>query len=526
LRKRQLLALTFAILAVLARLPFLLTHKIAFDSDEAVEGLMARHLLHGEFPAFLWGQAFKGVPEVYAAAGAFALFGSSVTVLKSVTLVFFALFVGLNFMLLDALYRRWIAAGASALLILSPPALVFWSLDASAEYVLIMLLGTLLLWLARQWQRNPLPPRLFAIGCVVGAGLWVQQVFVIYLVPTTVLIALEHEIWGRIRSWKLSPAVAVVAAIAVVYASLAVVAFLGGGFSAGLLSVRAPQKMLRIAAAIGALAMALHVLQHVAGDRIAGFIRSAWPFAAGFVTGYAPVLLYSLLVEPAHSPARNATLKQLVDASPDILGNVIPIVAGFKIATTERLPIPPAAALPALGALSFYIWVNRRNLHTSLADSFFPAFVLFVPLLFVVSGAYLDTQSYRYLIPIYAGLCVACAAGSRAIGKAFARRGAFSVWISTAVLLLILSIGTWQQVLWFQRLDPDTASAAKLDCLRDARVRGGYADYWTSYKLTFLSNEEIIVAPRNGADRYKPYSEFVKMLSRTERVEDVDEFCK
>ena len=51
---------------------------------------MARHVLSGELPAFFWGQAFKGVPEVYAAAGAFALFGSSVAVLKSVTLAFFA----------------------------------------------------------------------------------------------------------------------------------------------------------------------------------------------------------------------------------------------------------------------------------------------------------------------------------------------------------------------------------------------------------------------------------------------------
>ena len=62
----------FALLAICARLPFLLTGRIPFDSDEAVEGLMARHVLNGELPAFFWGQAFKGVPEVYAAAGAFA----------------------------------------------------------------------------------------------------------------------------------------------------------------------------------------------------------------------------------------------------------------------------------------------------------------------------------------------------------------------------------------------------------------------------------------------------------------------
>jgi len=53
---------------VLARLPFLLQGTSFFDSDEAVEGLMARHVLGGEFPLFLWGQRYKGVPEVYLSA--------------------------------------------------------------------------------------------------------------------------------------------------------------------------------------------------------------------------------------------------------------------------------------------------------------------------------------------------------------------------------------------------------------------------------------------------------------------------
>ncbi len=96
-------AVLFAALAVAARLPFLITGKIPFDSDEAVEGLMARHVLAGEFPAFFWGQAFKGVPEVYAAAGAFAVFGSGVAVLKSVTLMCFAAYVTLNFVLLSTI---------------------------------------------------------------------------------------------------------------------------------------------------------------------------------------------------------------------------------------------------------------------------------------------------------------------------------------------------------------------------------------------------------------------------------------
>src|SRR5688572_15441770 len=182
-RKQQLIALFWAALAIAARLPFLFTGKIPFDSDEAVEGLMARHVLEGELPAFFWGQAFKGVPEVYASAAAFALFGSSVTVLKSVTLLLFALYVALNFVLLDRLTTRWVATCASLLLIFAPPALVFWSLDASAEYIVIMLLGTVLLLLclrlaapdrAESREQRAEAPRLLAVGLVVGLALWVH----------------------------------------------------------------------------------------------------------------------------------------------------------------------------------------------------------------------------------------------------------------------------------------------------------------------------------------------------------------
>jgi hypothetical protein len=42
--------------------------------------------------------------------------------------------------------------------------------------------------------------------------------------------------------------------------------------------------------------------------------------------------------------------------------------------------------------------------------------------------------------------------------------------------------------------------------------------YWTSYRLTFLSNEAIILAPTSGVDRYPAYTEFVRALPEDQRV--------
>ena len=519
---RPLFAILFAALTIAARLPFLVSGKIPFDSDEAVEGLMARHVLNGELPAFFWGQAFKGVPEVYASAAAFALFGSSVIVLKSVTLVFFAVYVALNFILLDRIATRWIAVSASLLLIAAPPALVFWSLDASAEYVLIMLLGTVLLLLclrssstdrAEGREERAETRRLMATGVVVGMGLWVHQLFVVYLIPLGVILTVHSNWWKRREVGRLNRGALALGTVAGLYLVLGIVAFLSGGFSLEIgtvtISATAPQKMARIAVGILALAALVQVATITSSAHARDVLGRYWPFAAGFLVGYSPVLLFSILVEPARSPARVANLQQLLAATPDIFGNIVPILAGFKIATTERLPLPIMAAIPSAAAFAAYLWFARRRLTTD----FFALFVVFLPVLFLASGAYIDTQSYRYFIPWYAGLSAAWAIGSLTLARN--RRV-----IASAIVAAVMGVHAWQQVIWYQKLQPDTHSIATIQCLKRNGIRGGYAEYWTAYKLTFHAREEIVIAPLDGIDRYPKYTEFVRSLPAQARIDD------
>jgi hypothetical protein len=540
-RKRPLLAVFFAAMAVAARLPFLVTGKIPFDSDEAVEGLMAMHVLDGDFPAFFWGQAFKGVPEVYASAAAFALFGSSVAILKGVTLACFAMFVGLNFVLLDKMSSRWIATAASLLLICAPPALVFWSLDASAEYVLIMLLGTALLLLVFEetadgaWQTAQ-KPNLPAIGLIIGIGLWVHQLFVVYLIPLGLILAMRSDRWRRRDAGALNRFAVALGAIAGLYLVLGVVAFLFGGISLQwgpvAISATAPQKMARIAVGIGALAAFVQIGATTSSAQARDAVRRYRSAAAGFLVGYSPVLLYSLLVEPARSPARVANLQQLIAAAPDIFGNIFPILAGFKIATTERLPVPLSAAIPGCLALGAYLWSAPRRIRRD----FFALFVIFFPVLYFASGAYLDTQSYRYFVPWYAGLTVAWAMGSLALARMAGERvrqqvrhqvrlkpdttyaPTYAPTYAAAIVAAIVVVHGWQQVAWYQKLQPDTQSLAAIECLKRNGIRGGYAEYWTAYKLTFLAHEDIIIAPTDGVDRYPRYTEYVGALPAHERV--------
>ena len=277
--------------------------------------------------------------------------------------------------------------------------------------------------------------------------------------------------------------------------------------------------MARIAVGILALAAIVQLATTAGGPLLRNTVRRYWIAGAGFLVGYSPVLLYSALVEPARSPARVATLQHLIAAAPDILGNIIPILAGFKIATTERLPLPVAAVIPGAAALAAYLWISRRT----LAFNFFALFVVFFPLLFLASGAYLDTQSYRYFVPWYAGLSVAWAVGSYALAgivRLKPQTAHYRPMIASAIVAAIVGVHVWQQVIWYRKLQPDTQSLATIDCLKRNGIRGGYAEYWTAYKLTFLAQERIVVAPTDGIDRYPKYTEYVRALPDEARMDD------
>src|SRR5881227_1292133 len=73
-----------------ARFAILFASQTHVHSDEAIIGLMGKHILEGRhFPFYMYGQPYNAGAawEAYLAAIAFALFGVSVIPLKSCILV-------------------------------------------------------------------------------------------------------------------------------------------------------------------------------------------------------------------------------------------------------------------------------------------------------------------------------------------------------------------------------------------------------------------------------------------------------
>ena len=92
---RSLLACV--LLAVIVRVAILQTGAVSFHSDEAIVGLIAKHILDGQHRVFFWGQAYMGTLNAYPIALGFALLGERVSSIRIVQTVLFALSVGMGF---------------------------------------------------------------------------------------------------------------------------------------------------------------------------------------------------------------------------------------------------------------------------------------------------------------------------------------------------------------------------------------------------------------------------------------------
>ncbi len=176
------------------------------DGDEAMVGLMARHILQGQRPIFLNGLQYTGALQAYEAAALYQVLGMSRMALKLVPLAASLAFILTTY----GLARRIVSTPAAliaALVAAAPPVYVAATmLKAWAPYPEVMALGNLLLALAIDlaWRpakgtpgdQSPEDPaagrgRALALGLLGGFALWLQGVAV-YALATCALVLLAR----------------------------------------------------------------------------------------------------------------------------------------------------------------------------------------------------------------------------------------------------------------------------------------------------------------------------------------------
>jgi hypothetical protein len=161
------------------------------ESDEAIVGLMARHILKGEFPIFYWGQSHMGTFEAYLTAGMFVLFGPSALVLKLTVLTLFLLFLAAHFKLAEEVSEsRFVAWMATISVGISPAFLTVWSLKSRGGYMSLLLFGTLSLLLAARLVKNDSHRRvtILLLGASTGVAFWSHFAAVTYAIPIGLIL--------------------------------------------------------------------------------------------------------------------------------------------------------------------------------------------------------------------------------------------------------------------------------------------------------------------------------------------------
>lgn len=157
------------------------------DSDEAVVGLMARHVLHGQFSTFYWGGGYGGTIESVLTAPIFFVCGSSWLALRIVPIILSGVAALVVWRIGRRLYGEPAASVAAALLWVWPPFLVaHLTQQQSGFYASGLVFCTVLILLALRAVEEPTRLRVGTFGFVAGVALWNDVQLVTIIAPLVI----------------------------------------------------------------------------------------------------------------------------------------------------------------------------------------------------------------------------------------------------------------------------------------------------------------------------------------------------
>ena len=454
----------------------LTTDSVTFDADEAIVALMARHITQGARPLFFYGQDYMGALDAYLVALSFMIFGQTVFAVRVVQIVLYLGVLGTTYGVTYHLTEDRRAATAAGLLVALPPVLfTLYTTATLGDYVEILLLNNLLLWIG--W--NILGGRIrrawgwLLWGVLAGLGWWGMALIVTMMAPVGVLL-LWHS---RTR------------------VSLAKLAALAIGFGVGAFPWMLATAQLGVAATVGDLGGVW-----INPDLVSSFI-SDWP-------------------------RRLMTL--VVFNLPALFGLRPPWSVDWI-----ALPIGVAVTICYLAAL----WRHTRRLFLVDQDIQKPRYYV-TSLLggwVVVLGAFVLSPfgrdpTGRYLLTLYPLLAILFADWvARIPGTVTNRAGRYA---APTILAICLGYNVWGNVRSIIENPPglttqfdlvshiphdhDDELIAFLDSIGVTR---GYSNYWVTYRFAFLTHERIIMSPSlpykldmsytYDDDRYPLYTEMV-----------------
>jgi hypothetical protein len=457
----DVLLLGALILAGLAVRLWVLGINDELNADEAIPGLMARHILYaGERPVFFYGQHYFGAAEAYLVAGLFAAFGFYPRLVTVPAVTASLLLIPVTYALGRTLAGRTAGLLAALPVAFAPPILAKLYANSGGGFSLAFLLHglTLLAYLAAYLRPPGAPgllPRAMLFSLLGGVLAWVWQP-ALALLPVLVLLLF----------WR-QP------------------------------SLRHPLRLL-LALAPLAVGLAPPVAYNLAAD---------WPTVTQLARKYSSPLGW----EAAPGIGQGA----------GAVGSLLLIAfGGGNEAEGGANPLQGALVAVAFPLTLVLLWrgrdaVARRRL----------AAALLLALTAIVAAVAAHGTVRHLAPVAHIGFVFAGAALVLLARRLLPRPAGLAEVVATVLaggLLVLPNLYLDASAGWiFQRFVARESEVQTLvDALQERGLTAGYGDYWTAYPATYLSGETVAVAPRAASiwgervDRYPP------LTYRVEEVED------
>lgn len=457
-------------IAALLKTWLLFTDSMPFNADEAIVALMARHINQGELPTFFYGQAYMGSFDAILVALGFRMFGEHILIIRIIQSLLYLGTVYTTALLGYRLFHSERAAFIAGLLTAVPPVnITLYSTVSLGGYGEMLLVGNLLLlggiWIIRRVQEVGFEPgrwyfiSLIAWGAGAGFVFWVFGLSLVYTIPVAlVLFSLIYKSANPKLRWQ------------------TFVLILAG-------------------AILGSIPW--------------------WTYAIG--EGSAALILEltgSAIADINGTPGLLQPLKRL--------GHLIlfggSVILGLRPPWDVHwlmMPLLPFVLIFWFAVLfSSITKMARKKIQSEMWMVSLIGVVLLAGFIFTPYG---NDPSGRYFTPLIVPMALF---GADLIVSQFSRKYLLQLGILFLVLIYNLG-GTIQSVLKFPpglttQFDAITQIDQRkmgelIEFLKEKKIYRGYSNYWVSYPLNFLSEEEIILVPR------LPYHEDFRYTARDDR---------
>jgi 4-amino-4-deoxy-L-arabinose transferase-like glycosyltransferase len=180
----------------IVRFAILFMSQTHLTSDEAIIGLMAKHISEGRyFPFYFYGTVYNAscAWEAYLAVIPFWLFGVGVVALKIPTVVLSLVCLVLFYIMTTQLYSVRVATVASLIFALWPGLLKWHFQPRGYAFYFLLIPALVILFLTIEKQNPPRVRDLFFFGLLCGISFWGMELLLILILALWVLLLLRRK---------------------------------------------------------------------------------------------------------------------------------------------------------------------------------------------------------------------------------------------------------------------------------------------------------------------------------------------